>query len=600
MSNATITLSSMTSRRVTLSTHTSGFILYLLTLLLELPGVWARTVILGFLFWLVSTISVLSLLVAQWVAAWSGGLDAPQDAGLILAQVLAGGAPGLIGAIASTGYFLVPLVAWWPILASVATLFLPGGFFLKRYSLGARLPSLREREFIDQALAQLTAGEPTSQLVLWRDVFILDKQDLDAFVVGSTLYVTRTLVRSEHLVPVLAHQLAHINLLNGIGLGLPFPISDGRLTLSLRRLILPPVYFLSRALGQLAPGLTRISGADAATSCLAASAVLLLSGLLALAGGGLGLLLLSPAWAWYWRHRTYTADTYAAETLGQRAGLVDYLDTPQLQLVEAPVPYQLGDKPSTELRIDRLQHPQLYPDVERVDVTAVLVSLVGVFVIFCALPTLSSAVTRALNNVEGSWEVIRQCGQRGCDPSTDYAVQRYGYTISFTNGKLFASYIAPNAQYGAAAEGEYSYINADTIAITLTRQDPGMQLALSGQWKIKRVGNTTQLIGSASSYELMQAGSVPNLRNDALVGTWRGENAGETLTIEFRKDATYAISGSRTSSVYNGTYLFDQSQSGTIALPDGSNGQLRLFTQDGQEQLFVDGASYRLQLTRTR
>ncbi|MDP9379002.1 MAG: M48 family metalloprotease [Chloroflexota bacterium] len=91
--------------------------------------------------------------------------------------------------------------------------------------------------------------------------------------------------------------------------------------------------------------------------CLFGCLAMIGSGLLALAGGGLGLWLLNPLWTWYWREREYEADRFAARC-GQGPALVEYLE--QHQVFDVATPYFMGTHPYTELRIDRLLHPEDY------------------------------------------------------------------------------------------------------------------------------------------------------------------------------------------------------------------------------------------------
>ena len=93
------------------------------------------------------------------------------------------------------------------------------------------------------------------------------------------------------------------------------------------------------------------NGAKNLTAFVVGLAFLAMSFVLALAGGGLGLILLNPLWVWYWRQREYAADAYAARC-GQAAPLAEYLE--DHQGFDVAVPYFLAEHPYTELRIDRL------------------------------------------------------------------------------------------------------------------------------------------------------------------------------------------------------------------------------------------------------
>jgi Zn-dependent protease with chaperone function len=212
-----------------------------------------------------------------------------------------------------------------------------------RFVLGARDPSRRERRFMHQAITQLEKGAPERSRApnYW---YVLDSPYMNAYIVGSTLYVTRELLRSEYLPAVVAHEFGHLN------------SPDGRLTLALRRFVMPYTYLLNPARGkQVAPGTLIVLDEEMVTG----QALIILNFLMvllmwwfALAGGGLGLYLLNPVWTWYWRRREYYADNYAAQC-GLAHGLIDYLE--HYQFFDVSVPFHLSAHPYTELRIDKLQ-----------------------------------------------------------------------------------------------------------------------------------------------------------------------------------------------------------------------------------------------------
>ena len=297
--------------------------LFVLTLLLELPGVLVR--------WLL--LSLLSLPIYLSVSARNFSQD-PFGLGL-------GGQGSSLGETFLTLYSWFTLgIAWLPLIFSLFSYrLLPGGYILTRFALGARDPSLREREALKAALEEVTNGAPPKTIAptKW---FVVDTQEANAFVVGTTLYVTRELIRSDFLARLLAHELGHLN------------SSDGKLILALRRLILPPVYLMSQSGGQIAPGtVIVVRGESDTTAYLRSAAVWFVSFLLSLAGGGFGLWLLSPFWVWYWRGREYSADQFAA-SCGFASGLIEYLE--RYQFFDVATPYFLSSHPYTELRIDRL------------------------------------------------------------------------------------------------------------------------------------------------------------------------------------------------------------------------------------------------------
>ena len=235
---------------------------------------------------------------------------------------------------------------------------LSGGTFT-RYVTGAREPSQRERVAVKQALDAVLDRAPKG-IVGFHEWYVVDDPMPNAWVVGTTLYLTRgvigvaldTVDDQNHFLPaVIAHELGHLN------------STDGLLTLALRRLILPPVFILSQLSGNyMAPGtlLTGGSGNKNDQGAFGSNQVmftfsliaLFLMILLGLAGGGLGIFLLNPLWTWYWRDREYTADDFAAQC-GQAHNLIEYLE--RYQFFDTATPFFLGSHPYTELRIDKLQ-----------------------------------------------------------------------------------------------------------------------------------------------------------------------------------------------------------------------------------------------------
>jgi Zn-dependent protease with chaperone function len=209
---------------------------------------------------------------------------------------------------------LALLIAFAPLLISLATLVLPlGGWWFEQQA-GGRQPSERERIAFDYAFAELAKADPALRPP--RRWFVTDDQDPNACVYADTLMLTRGMLDNPFFPAVLAHELGHFN------------TSDGRLTAALYRLTTPPhkpVRFP-------------------------------LKGLAYLASGRLAMAPVQTAWAIYWRHREMLADDYAAK-LGQGPVLETYLDTHALD-GDLPTPFKVFGRtshPWTEHRIDRLQ-----------------------------------------------------------------------------------------------------------------------------------------------------------------------------------------------------------------------------------------------------
>jgi Zn-dependent protease with chaperone function len=213
---------------------------------------------------------------------------------------------------------LALLFAFGPLALSFATLLLPLGGWLWTQQSGGRAPSGRERLIYEDALAILTQADP--DLRPPRRWFVLDEPTLNGAAYADTLMLTRGMLESGFLEPVLAHELGHLN------------SSDARLTAAVHRLTLPP---------------RRQVGFPLRTLSFVAS-------------GALGWWLMRTPWAAYWRAREFIADRYAA-SLGQGPALARFLDTHALE-DDLPVPFvwlSEHSHPSTEHRIDRLYGPEL-------------------------------------------------------------------------------------------------------------------------------------------------------------------------------------------------------------------------------------------------
>lgn len=233
------------------------------------------------------------------------------------------------------------LAGVFPLINSARTLrSRPSDTRWTRIALGARQLSADERRVVNAALEQVAHSAPPGVLGPTA-IYAIDGSEENAYVIGTQLFLTWPMIRSPYLSAVIAHELGHLNSL------------DGRLTLALRRLVLPPFYVLGRITGRSAPGATllvgRVGGPGA--GCVAGCLFSGLALLFALGGGGIGLLLLRPFWLAYFREREYAADEFAAR-LGQGAGLIEFLR--RYQFFDVAVPYFGGTHPSTELRIERL------------------------------------------------------------------------------------------------------------------------------------------------------------------------------------------------------------------------------------------------------
>jgi Zn-dependent protease with chaperone function len=239
------------------------------------------------------------------------------------------------------GYWELALIPTaWALLALVTPL---GGAHWWRMNLGGREPSERERLAYADAVALLRAQSDVA-LRLPRIWFVLDTPQPDAAVCGDALMLSRGLLESEFLAPVLAHELGHL------------ATSDGKLTAALNRLVITPFPWRQQA-----------ERREDTTVVLASERTLLgitlFGGLLWVARrglrfacGGFALRLLGPLWGSYWRDREYAADQHAA-AVGQAEELAEFLEIHAL-IHDHPLPFiWLSEQthPPTELRIDRLR-----------------------------------------------------------------------------------------------------------------------------------------------------------------------------------------------------------------------------------------------------
>ncbi|HEX2706840.1 MAG TPA: M48 family metalloprotease [Solirubrobacterales bacterium] len=223
-----------------------------------------------------------------------------------------------------------------PLAHSALGLALPGQGRLWRRRLGARRASGEEAMAVDDALALLRSVDPG--LPGRAGYYVLDDPLPAAAVRGSTLILSRGLIESESLAPVLAHEFGHANSL------------DGRLTEALNRLAIWD--------DPLAPTPAEV-GAEAGAEFEDDRIGGLLWGCarwtLRLCGGGFVQHLLGPLWAAHWRAREYAADAYAA-SLGQAEDLARHL-TDQVLPLDPPQPgllLNLAEHPPAAIRIERL------------------------------------------------------------------------------------------------------------------------------------------------------------------------------------------------------------------------------------------------------
>jgi Zn-dependent protease with chaperone function len=236
-----------------------------------------------------------------------------------------------------------------PTLWSAAALINPaGGGWWWQQRLGGRQPSKREhlryRDAIEHLEAATTILLPTPKR--W---FVLDDAEPDAAVCGDTLMLSSGLLESPHLIPVLAHELGH---LQGI---------DARLTAAVNRLVIerPERRPRTKPEGETpsrpaAPVRTVVHVRQPKLRWRLAGWAARMT--LALLRGGLALRLTAPAWGQVWREQEYQADLWAAR-IGQGDPLADFLEQQALKH-DHPIPLVWLTEhthPPTELRIEQLR-----------------------------------------------------------------------------------------------------------------------------------------------------------------------------------------------------------------------------------------------------
>lgn len=454
-----------------------GIGLFLLTLLIELLGVWPRYLLVRLIFWPVSVLTT-------GIALFRGVPLIPEQ------QVVAPVGPGLgfrfLSTINSVGVPLAHLVAWGPLAFAVLTLlFLPGGFLLTRFTLGARKPSVREKALIYTVLDEAIQGNPNVRAP--SAFYVIDNFEPNAYTIGTTLYLHSGLLSEQtantHRLGVIAHHLAHRNSL------------DGRLTLALRRLVIYPVYFLSRSIGTVAPGSFVYSiGRGDAKGCLAGTLVLLVSFFLALAGGGLGTLLLNPLWAAYWRKREFAADQFAQQ-LKLGGPLLEYLKQHVFQ--DTATPFFLNPTPSNELRIDRLLYgpdtPSTMPLPGRE--TRVLFGSLGIVALLGFFWFGGAGAVGLGPRIENSQWILESFSYRNGSLVTTEHCQ-----LMFDAGSSAEASCFDNV-YGYVRPARYILLDADTVLIEPSGGGP-LPISFGGIYDFTISRSRLVMVSTASGYTL--------------------------------------------------------------------------------------------------
>jgi len=243
---------------------------------------------------------------------------------------------------------LAVLPSVWAIFALITP---AGGGWWWKQNMGGRQPSEREQLAYQDAI-ELLQAHSDAPLRLPSRWFVLDTPQPDAAVCGNTLMLSRGLLETDHVPPVLAHELGHL------------ASTDGKLTAALNRLVIhpPPPSTPEEQEQQQRSEVTVISTDSVILTILGIRALFwIIRKTISLAKGGLGLRLTAPFWGSYWREREYQADHYAAQ-LGQADELADFLEIHAL-IHDHPVPFiwlTQHTHPPTELRINKLRNTALH------------------------------------------------------------------------------------------------------------------------------------------------------------------------------------------------------------------------------------------------
>ena len=234
-----------------------------------------------------------------------------------------------------------PLV-WSLLTYSIAALGDSAGV---RIRMGSRPPVKEEQEKVSRTLKEIQKKQPRIKAPYrWE---VLDNPFPNSFTIGGVSFLSSGLIESDYLEPAMAHELGHVNQ------------KDGRLLLSLRRLIIPLAYFYGIDTAPLPAG--PVSGGQMATTVSMGDDAALFYRMQAVQTqfeiakeyGGMSLFRLGEQWAAFWQNQDFKADDFAAE-LGYRDQLIAFLE--EYKPLDNAVPFLMRMRPYTALRIDNLRH----------------------------------------------------------------------------------------------------------------------------------------------------------------------------------------------------------------------------------------------------
>lgn len=263
----------------------------------------------------------------------------------LLSLLLGREAAVVIGAVA----------ALYPVAYSLAALAgAPRGHLLVRLEVGGRRLTPAEQEALDAALAVPRArGVPIPH-----HIFAVDRDGLNAFVAGRTLYVYRDLFGHWGLPGVLAHELGHYNSLDGrlsgaiFGLTLPGGFLITYALLGVLQWVAYTVVMMLIGLVVIVFMLARVNVWGVLRTVFGIC-VTLTRFLIIFAVGGVGTVLLSSLWRYYYVNREYDADAYAGQ-LGYASQLIAFFEHEVLSDIAVPW-YTQPTHPPTVRRVEALR-----------------------------------------------------------------------------------------------------------------------------------------------------------------------------------------------------------------------------------------------------
>jgi hypothetical protein len=306
-------------------------LIYLIVFFLEIPGSVVRAAIASLAATIVLTplwIVMGLIVLIYWGINYLAGNYAPPIK-LIIASYAIGGL--IVSILALIGGF-GPLV--WSLLCMLG---LKGGHRETAWEMNARkLSKTREAVYYGHKLAHILSLAKRN-LDGPAAVFAIDSPLPRAWTVGSTLFMTSSLLKGEHLMGLISRNLYYLQ------------SGDARFCLAMRRFVMPPAYIFSRFKHHLAPGNLAFSLLSVAEERYAALAVYITTFVGALAGGGIGIVFMNYFIVRYLRKAQTRANIWATD-IGLGSPLVTYYD--HHAYFDFAVPYIYRPFSSTELQID--------------------------------------------------------------------------------------------------------------------------------------------------------------------------------------------------------------------------------------------------------